>query len=295
VSTDVTSMTVGVLGMGRMGRALAARLLKGGHRVTVWNRSPGKADDGVSAGAREAETIADAASGVDVVISILANDEAVGAVALGELRPVIGETVVYVDSSTVSPQLSGELEAAFGRFVAMPILGNPEAVWSGQAVLLAGGDADVVETLEPVLASLSETVRRYETAPLALAAKLTNNLLLLSEVAALAEACAVGRSGGLSDDQLRDLLANNPLLPPALRNRFEGVLTGSQEAWWTTVLGAKDVGLAIDVARGSGVALPSAEVVRGLFDRAACSGHQDDDVVAITDLYRSPDETRMVP
>src|SRR5437588_8587173 len=196
-------MTVGVLGMGRMGRALAARLLKGGHRVTVWNRSPGKADDVVSAGAREAETIADAASCVDVVISILANDEAVGAVALGELRPVIGETVVYVDSSTVSPQLSGELEAAFGRFVAMPILGNPEAVWSGQAVLLAGGDADVVETLEPVLASLSETVRRYETAPLALAAKLTNNLLLLSEVAALAEACAVGRSGGLSEYQLR--------------------------------------------------------------------------------------------
>ena len=131
--------------------------------------------------------------------------------------------------STVSPTLSGELEAAFPRFVALPIVGNPEAVRSGQAVLLAGSDADVVEALEPVLSSLSGTVRRYKTAPLALAAKLTNNLLLLSEVAALAEACAVGRSGGLSDDQLRDLLADNPLLPAALRNRFEGVVTGWDE------------------------------------------------------------------
>lgn len=135
-----------------------------------------------------------------------------------------------------------------------------------------------METLKPVLSSLSDTVRRLDTAPRALTAKLTNNLLLLSEVVALAEAFAVGRSGGLSDDQLRDLLANNPLLPNGLRNRFEGVLTGSHDGWWTTVLGAKDAGLAIDIARVAGVALPSAEVIRDLYDRAASSGHHDADI-----------------
>jgi 3-hydroxyisobutyrate dehydrogenase len=286
-SANETAVNVAVLGLGRMGRAIAGRLLDGGHRVAVWNRSQGKAGELVSAGAREAGTVGDAVAGADVVITILANDDAVRAVALGELRSAIGATTVYVDSSTVSPELSGELDAAFPWFVALPVVGSPVAVASGQAVFLAGGDPNVVESLKPVLASLSDTVRHFDSAPLALTAKLTNNLLLLSELVALAETFTVGRSGGLSDDQLRDLLANNPLLPAALRNRFEGVLTGSQDGWWSTVLGAKDAGLAIDIARGAGVALPSAEVIRELYERAASSGYHDADIAAVTELYRS--------
>jgi 3-hydroxyisobutyrate dehydrogenase len=281
-------MNVAVLGLGRMGQAIGGRLLEGGHRVAVWNRSKGKAGELVSAGAREAGTVAEAVSGADVVLTILANDDAVRAVAFGALRPVIGAATVYVDSLTVSPKLSSELAAAFARFVALPVVGSPVALASGQATFLAGGDPKVVETLQPVLSSLADTVRRFDTAPLALTAKLTNNLLLLSEVVALAETFTVGRSGGLSDDQLRDLLANNPLLPAGLRNRFEGVLTGSHDGWWTTVLGAKDAGLAIDLARGAGVALPSAEMIRELYDRAASSGYHDADIAAVTELYRSP-------
>src|SRR5258705_13738299 len=106
-------MDVAVLGMGRMGRALAGRLLDGGHRVTVWNRSPGKAGELVSAGAREAHSVADAVDDVEVVITMLANDDAVRAVVLGELRSSIDEQTVYVDSSTVSPKLSAELAEAF--------------------------------------------------------------------------------------------------------------------------------------------------------------------------------------
>jgi 3-hydroxyisobutyrate dehydrogenase len=287
-SAKEAGMNVAVLGLGRMGQAIVGRLLEGGHRVAVWNRSKGKACEVVSAGAREAGTVAEAVSGADVVLTILANDDAVRAVAFGELRPAIGAATVYVDSSTVSPKLSSELAAAFARFVALPVFGSPTAVASGQAAFLAGGDPDVVETLKPVLSSLSDTVRRFDTPSLALTAKLTNNLLLLSEVVALAEAFTVGRCGGLSDDQLRDLLANNPLLPNGLRNRFEGILTGSPDGWWSTVLGAKDAGLAIDVARGAGVALPSAEAIRELYDRAASSGHHDADIAAVTELYRNP-------
>src|SRR5581483_4679057 len=117
---------------------------------------------------------------------------------------------------------------------------------------------------------------------LALAAKLTNNLLLLAEVVALAEAVAVGRSGGLSDEELRALLEDNPLLPSGLRNRFEGILTGTQEGWWTTVLGAKDAGLAIGIAEAAGVRLPVSEVVRRRYDRAAASGHHDADIAEVS-------------
>jgi 3-hydroxyisobutyrate dehydrogenase-like beta-hydroxyacid dehydrogenase len=238
-------MDVAVLGMGRMGRAIAGRLLEGGHRVAVWNRSKGKAAEIVSAGGREAHSIADAVDGVDVdvAITMLADDEALTAVAFGELRSSMADQTVYVDCSTVSPKLSGELAAAFpARFLALPVLGSPLAVRAGQAVYLAGGDGGLVDRLGPLLASLSNTVRRYDTAPLATTAKLATNLLLLSEVVALAESFAVGRSGGLTDDQLRELLGTSPMVAPGLRNRFEGVLTGSQEGWWTTGLGAKDAG-----------------------------------------------------
>jgi 3-hydroxyisobutyrate dehydrogenase-like beta-hydroxyacid dehydrogenase len=282
-------MDIAVLGMGRMGSALAVRLLDGGHRVTVWNRSKGKAGDVVSAGAREAPSVTDAAADADVVITMLANDDAVRAVALGELRSASGDQTIYINTSTVSPALNSELAKAFpGRFLAMPVLGSPDAVRAGQATYLAGGDGNVVDRLAPVLASLSSSVHRYHTPSLATAAKLAINLLLLSQITALAESFAVGRSGGLSDDQLRDLLGNSAIVAPGIKNRFEAVLSGPQDGWWTTILGAKDAGLAIDLAHAADVELPEAEVVKRLYDQAAASGLDHADIAAVTDLYRQP-------
>jgi 3-hydroxyisobutyrate dehydrogenase len=285
-------MDIAVLGMGQMGRALAARLLESGHRVVVWNRSAGKATEIVSAGGREASSVADAVRGVDVVVTMLANDDAVRSVALGDLLPSIADTTVYVDSSTVSPTLSGELATAFpGRFVAMPVLGSPGAVRAGQAVLLPGGDRGVVDRIAPVLSSLSANLRRYDTAPLAVTAKLATNLLLLSQMVALSESFAVGRCGGLSDDQLRELLGMSPMVAPGIANRFEAILTGSQDGWWTTALGAKDAGLAIDVARRRNVDLPEAKVVQRLYEEAAASGLDRADVAAVAGRYRRPATT----
>jgi 3-hydroxyisobutyrate dehydrogenase-like beta-hydroxyacid dehydrogenase len=219
---------------------------------------------------------------------MLANDDAVRAVAPGELRSSIGENAIYVDCSTVSPTLSAELAEAFpARFLAMPIAGSPAAVSAGQAVLLAGGDATVFDRLGPMVSSLSDRVHRYDTAPLALTAKLATNLLLLSDVVALAESFAVGHAGGLRDDELRDLLGTS-MVAPGLKNRFEDVLTGSQDGWWTTVLGAKDAGLAVDVARAADVDLPAARLVQQLYERAASSGLDGADIAAVTELYRGP-------
>jgi len=276
-----------------MGRALASRLIEGGHKVAVWNRSQGQTGGVVSEGAREAPSVADAVDGVEVAVTMLANDDAVRSVALGELRSSIGADTIYVDCSTVSPTLSGKLAETFGeRFLAIPVVGSPAAVRAGQAAFLAGGNPRTVDRVQPILSSLSDTVRRYDTAPLATTAKLTNNLLLLSQVVALAESFAVGRSGGLSDDQLRDLLRNSPLVAPGLKNRFEGVLTGSQEGWWTAALGAKDAGLAIDIARGAGADLPAAQIIQRLYQKAAESG-KGNDIANVNGLYRVP--TRTIP
>jgi len=282
-------MDIAVLGMGRMGQAVARRLLGGGHSVVVWNRSPGKADEVVAAGAKEAGSIAEAAGGAEAVITSLSNDEAVEAVALGDggLRSAIGAGAVYADASTVSPAMSEKLASAFPRFVALPILGAPAAVESGTATYLAGGDPAVVARLDPVLAALTATVRRYDTPAKAGHAKLASNLMLLAEVAALAEAITVARSGGLGDDEIRALLGESPMLAPGVKNRFDGVMTGEMEAWWTTALGAKDAGLAAGAARAAGVELPLAELVEGLYRQAAESGAGDEDIIAVAARYRS--------
>jgi 3-hydroxyisobutyrate dehydrogenase len=279
-------MDIAVLGMGRMGQAVATRLLGGGHNVVVWNRSPGKAGKVVAAGGWEAHSIAEAVSGREVVVTSLANDDAVREVVLGEggIRSAIGPEAVYADCSTVSPTLGTELGQSFPLFVALPILGSPAAVEAGQATYLTGGDPAVVARLEPMLATLSDKVRRYDTPAKAAGGKLANNLMLLAEIVALAEAITVARAGGLSDDEIRELLGQSPMLPPGLKNRFEGVLTGEQDPWWSTALGAKDARLAVEAA---GTDLPLAEVVEGLYREAATSG-EDDDIVAVAARYRSP-------
>lgn len=284
-------MDVSILGMGRMGQVLAGRLLDGGHRVTVWNRSPGRAGELVDRGADEAPSVADAARGADVVVTMLANDEAVRQVALGDdgVVAALGDHAVYADSSTVSPDLSGELARAAGpgRFVALPVLGAPAAVASGTAVYLAGGDDQAVGRLQPVLRSLSETVRRYPDARLATTAKLAANFLLLSGLVTLAESFAIGRAGGLTDDQLRGLLVDSPLVAPSLRNRFEGVLTGEQTPWWSPGLGEKDARLGVALAEAGGTTLAVGPVVRDAY-AAAAERHrgEDVDIVTVAEPYR---------
>jgi 3-hydroxyisobutyrate dehydrogenase-like beta-hydroxyacid dehydrogenase len=281
-------MQIAVLGMGRMGRALAGRLLGGRHSVVVWNRSKGKADEVLSAGGREAGSIADAVEGAEVVITSLSDDDAVRAVALraGGIRSTLGPDAVYADASTVSPFLGEELAAEFGRFVSMPILGAPAAVESGQASYLIGGAPATAERLEPLLATLSDTVRRYDTPAKAIDAKLASNLLLLTELAALAEAFAVARAGGLTDDELRDLFGTSPMLPPGLENRFEGLLTGRMDPWFAPSLGAKDAGLAVAAATATGITLPLTETARQLYRDTAVTAGDDTDIVAISRRYR---------
>ena len=261
-------MRISVLGMGRMGRALAGRLLDGGHEVTIWNRTAGRAPELVDRGATEAESVAAAAAKAEIVITILANDDAVRAVATAEdgIRDALPADALYVDASTVSPGLSAELGDAFPRFLAMPILGSPSQVAGGQAIYLIGGEETSAAAVEPLFPHLSEKRRRYDRPATAAAAKVTVNLLLLDGVVALSESFAVGRAGGLTDEQLRDLLVESPMVAPGLKYRFEGILTGDQETFWTAGLGAKDAGLAVELARSAGVELPVTRTVRELYE-----------------------------
>jgi len=279
-------MRVSVLGMGHMGRALADRLAGGGHEVTVWNRTPGRAADVVAAGAHEAGSVAEAVAGAEVVVTMLADDHAVQAVAK-EIVPALDADAVYVDCSTVSVALSAELAERFGRFASLPVMGSPDAVRSGTAAYVVGAPADVTAALEPVLATLSGPVVRFARPALAVAAKVTGNYLLLTGLVALGEAFAVARAGGLDDDEIRRVFAEHPLVAPALRNRFEAVLSGAAEGWFSVALGGKDVGLALELARSAGQRLGAGEATLAAYDATAAGGLADADIAAVGRLYRS--------
>ncbi len=279
-------MKIAVLGLGRMGRAVAQRLIDGGHDLMVWNRSRGKADELVTGGASEADSPAAAVSGAEVVVVSLADDEAVHDLALrsATVRDAISSRP-YLETSTISPALSAELGRAFDRFVALPILGAPQAVRGGQATYLAGGAATVIDQLGPVWHSLGGTLKRYPRPELASAGKLAVNLLLLSGIVTVAEALTVGRAGGLSDEQLTDLLFDSPMLATGFKNRFKGIVDGSGPAWWTTVLAAKDTRLAIEAARSADRDLPLATTVHDLYQAAVEASMDDEDMVAVARLY----------
>lgn len=234
-----------------------------------------------------AESVADAVTPSELVLVSLSDDDAVRELAFGAngLKSVIGERV-YAECSTISPALSAELGDAFASFVALPILGAPPAVLSGRATYLAGGTAMAIDRAGPALASLSDTVKRYPRPELASVAKLTVNLLLLSGLVSLAEALAVARAGGLDNDQVTDLLTGSPMVAPGIRNRFEAVRDGAGPTWWTNRLGAKDAGLAEEVAADAGLDLLLTPTVWETYRAAVDEGFGDEDIAAVARLYR---------
>jgi 3-hydroxyisobutyrate dehydrogenase-like beta-hydroxyacid dehydrogenase len=282
-------MEVAVLGLGAMGGAIAGRLLDAGHTVRVWNRTPERADPLVARGAERAATPAEAARGTEVVIASLSDEEAVRDVILGDggaLHP-LDPGAVLVDASTVAPETSHDLaRASGGRFVAAPILGAPSAVAEHQATVLLGGDAAVLDRLQPLLEQLFARQVRCGPPQAAATAKIVANLLLLGQLAVLSEAVATAQATGLDDD-LVATLGRMPLVAPALHNRLDDVIHGDHRGWFAVRLGQKDLRLAQSVASRAGLELGVASSVEALFDRAAASGLGDRDVAAVVEAVRA--------
>jgi len=284
-------MRLAVLGMGRMGHAVAERLHHGGHDVIVWNRTPHKADDLLAKGVREAATPRAAAEEAEATFTSLADDAAVHSVVTGEdgVAAGLGDGV-FVDLSTVSPQTTADLaQAVAGRMLASPILGAPAAVESGQAAYLIGGPRELYDRLQPGYEALAdEGRRRYlgEDAAMATALKLISNYLLMSGIATLAEAVATAQAVGFPDDLVRDYFGQVPLVAPALHNRLDRIISGDHHGWFSTTLGGKDLRLAEDLARSHGVQLPLADAVKRRYEEAAAEGWADADITAVVELVQ---------
>jgi 3-hydroxyisobutyrate dehydrogenase-like beta-hydroxyacid dehydrogenase len=286
-------MELGVLGMGAMGRAMARRLLDQGHTVAVWNRTPGRAAEVTDAGGREVSSPTEAASGAAAVLLSLADDRAVLDVVLegargAPLAGALGEAVL-VDLSTVSPSTTRRVAGALarGRYVAAPVLGGPQTVLDGLATYLVAGPREAVDGLEPLWEALSPACRRVGEDPgTATTLKIVANYLLLSGLAALAEAVATAQGAGIDDEALRGFLSSLPLVAPGLHNRLDDLIDGDHQGWFAARLGAKDAHLMDDLAASVGLRLPLAGAVEERYRAVVDAGLGDADVGAVIEGLR---------
>jgi 3-hydroxyisobutyrate dehydrogenase-like beta-hydroxyacid dehydrogenase len=193
---------VGFIGLGHMGAGMAANLLKAGHRVTVFNRTPAKAEALIAQGATLATTIAEA-SHSDAVVTMLANDEAVEDVVLGRNGVIanLPSRGLHISSSTISVALSERLTEAHTRksqqFVAAPVFGRPDLAAAGRLFIVAGGDAAAIKAAAPLLDAIGQRTFAISEMPKAAnLVKLSGNFLGASVIEALGEALAlVGKAG----------------------------------------------------------------------------------------------------
>jgi 3-hydroxyisobutyrate dehydrogenase-like beta-hydroxyacid dehydrogenase len=288
-------MDVAVVGMGRIGRAIALRLLSAGHKVTVWNRTPGRASDVVAAGAKEAGSPEEAAEGARSVHLSLAGDQAVDEVVLGGSAPdsaglaaALGDAAL-VDHSTVAPITSRRIADAVpgGRMIAAPVLGGPEAVEKGTAFYLLAGPPSEVEALDPLWRALSPSHRFCgEDQGVATTLKLLANYLLMSGLATLSETIATGQAAGIDNGTLREFFTTIPLIAPGLVNRLDALIAGDHDGWFSARLGAKDVRLTAELAGSVGVDLPIAALIQRRYEELDAHGLGDADISAIIELLR---------
>lgn len=284
-------MDIGFVGLGNMGRGMAGNLIKTGHRVTVYNRSPGPAESLAEQGATPARSIAEA-SGGDVVFTMLANDAAVEAVTLGDngilasLRP--GAT--HVSSSTISVALSQRLAAAHRdagqRYATATVFGRPEAAAAAELFVVAAGDPETLQPLSPLFDAIGQRTFVVSDQPqTANLVKLSGNFLLAAAIEGLGEAMALVAKAGVDRKQYVDLLTSTLFGAPAYQT-YGGLIANQQfePAGFAASLGLKDVRLVLAAGEALQVPLPLASLLRDRFLTLVATGDGDLDWSAISTL-----------
>ncbi|WP_042383475.1 NAD(P)-dependent oxidoreductase [Streptacidiphilus melanogenes] len=284
-------LTVGFVGLGAMGRAMAGNLVRAGHRVRVWNRSPDPVAELVGQGADAAPDLPGAFD-ADVVVSMLADDRAVEPLLDPALLAGARAGLVHVNMATVSVDLAKRAAAAHADhglgYVAAPVLGRPPVAESGLLTILAAGQPDVLDRVDPLLAVLGRRTWRLGDEPyVANAHKLAANYLIACAIGAMAEASAlVDAVGGRPDDLIG--VITDSILPGPVHSGYGAMIAERryEPAGFRAVLGLKDVDLALAAGAGVNVPLPLGGVLRDALLDAVAHGDGDRDWAVLAEVAR---------
>jgi 3-hydroxyisobutyrate dehydrogenase-like beta-hydroxyacid dehydrogenase len=265
-------MKVGFIGLGRMGRGMAASLVKAGHDVIVYNRTRASTEPLVELGAKAAASIAEACR-AEAVFTMLANDEAVTSMALGAdgIVSALPGGAIHISSSTISVALAETLTRAHAeagqQFVAAPVFGRPDAAAAARLVVVAAGEAKAVETVTPILAAIGQQTFVVSPTPkVANLVKLSGNFLIAAVIESLGEAMALVGKGGVDKRQYLDILTATLFGAPVYKTYGKLIAEGTFEpAGFAAPLGQKDIRLTLAAAEDLRVPLPIASLLRDRF------------------------------
>jgi 3-hydroxyisobutyrate dehydrogenase-like beta-hydroxyacid dehydrogenase len=262
-------MDIGFIGLGNMGAAMAANLVRAGHHVAAYNRSTDKVDELVAKGAEAAYTVA-AACGGAAVISMLANDQAVEAVAFsdGGILASLAPGAIHVSSSTISTDLAERLTAAHAaagqQFVSAPVFGRPDAAAAAKIFVVAAGAPVSLDALAPLFEAIAQRTFVVSAEPSAAnLVKLSGNFLIASVIESLGEAMALVSKAGVDKHQYLDILTST-LFGAPVYHTYGGLIADGQfePAGFAATLGQKDIRMVLAAAENLRVPLPIASLLR---------------------------------
>ena len=256
-------MRVGFIGLGAMGSRMASRLVAAHHDVVVYNRTPERARPLEQRGAKVAATPKQLAAGTDIVFSSVANDAALEQVMFGPDGALAGARAgtIVVEMSTVNPRASRRLhEAARSKGVAVldaPVSGSTVQAEQGQLVMFVGGEEDVYQSCQPILAVLGSKTFYLGPSGAGATMKLCVNTLLGLGVQALAEAIALGVKAGLPRERFLQVLGETAVVSPSQKSKLENARKDDYPAAFALRLMFKDFGLIVETAMELSVAMPA--------------------------------------
>ena len=283
---------VGFAGLGTMGAAMAANLLRAGFPLTVWNRTAGRAEPLRSAGAGVAATPRELAAATDVVVCCLSDTPDVEAVLFSSDGLAAGGRTgsLIVDCSTISPSATRGFGARLAEhgigFVDAPVSGGSEGAQRGTLTIMVGGEDAAVERAQPVLAAMGSTITHMGPVGTGQATKAVNQVIISGTYLGVAEGLVLAMQAGLDVQKVVTALSGGAAQSWVLANRSGRMIQNDYPLGFKIALHRKDLGIALDMAREVGAALPvtglTAEIENGLVRR----GHGDDDISAVARAIR---------
>lgn len=287
-------MRIGFLGLGEMGVRIVPRLMQAGFAVTGWNRTKEKAEPLIAAGMEWADSPRAVAETSDVVFAIVTDANAVRAVAMGPDGVISGlkPDGIFVDMSTIAPEASLEMSAEFERagltMLDAPLSGSPPVVEAGNASVMVGGDEAAYERVKPAFLAIGRKALYIGPRGQAVRMKVALNMCLVIEMVAFCEAVALAEKGGVKREIAVEAMLNSVVASPVMGYRGPFILEGKmpEKALADVTLQQKDMLLALDLGRKSGVPVPLGAAANEMLNACRGLGIDHRDFVTVYEVYR---------
>jgi 3-hydroxyisobutyrate dehydrogenase-like beta-hydroxyacid dehydrogenase len=285
--------SLGLIGLGLMGRPMGANLLKAGHELAIWNRTASRGDELVAKGAKRAANPREVAAASEVVITIVSDPLALEAVLWGENGVFAGlrREGALIESSTVTPNLEKRAAAAAAAagadFLEAPVTGGTWGAEKGELVFMVGGEASTLKRVEPILGAMGK--RWFHLGPVGAGqtVKLAMNLILDLEVQAFAEALALVTRAGVPGASLVEVMQSSMGRSAVLDVKAPMMLKGEYKPSFPLRLMHKDVSLALDLGNQLGVPLPAAAAAREVMSAVKGAVTEDVDFSALASFWQN--------